>query len=398
MRAPFSLFVRARPVSGERFWLAKFWSEDAGRYTRTRVLDVPYAGRRGGRDLAAKAAESLLDETSRDSDPFVLDFVAAFWAPDSRHVRARALVDRRPLSLDYLEHNRRALRLHLSPYLGFQALRMSKLRAGIVRDWQLWALEHGTSPRACNVALQALRVPVRDAVARGELPADPLSIVKKVPERPKERGVLGPREIEALLRAPENDPRIRGAVFLGALAGLRRGEIRGLRWGDIDEGKGLLYIRHNAVDFEDDKAPKTGSARTVPLHEAAAAVLDEVRLLAPAAGAEDFVFFSLQRAGAPITGRALLDGFCRMLAAIGINEAERRRRNLNLHALRHSFITLARSLGMPDVSVMALSGHKSPEMLTRYSHGAQVLDFTAAREALEKAVSKGVAKAAGDER
>jgi hypothetical protein len=41
---------------------------------------------------------------------------------------------------------------------------------------------------------------------------------------------------------------------------------------------------------------------------------------------------------------------------------------------------------MPDVSVMALSGHKSPEMLTRYSHGAQVLDFAAARAALEKAV------------
>jgi integrase len=382
--------ARVRPATGKRYWFAKFWNDERGRYSRWRALDVPYAGRRGGRDQAAEAAKALVDETSRDSDPFVLDFVAAFWAPDSRHVRSRALVDRRPLSLDYLEHNRRALRLHLSPFPGFQTLRMSKLRAGIVRDWQLWALEHGTSPRACNVALQALRVPVRDAVARGDIQADPLSIVKKVPERPKERGVLGPREIEALLRAPEADPRIRAAVFLGALAGLRRGEIRGLRWGDIDEGKGLLYIRHNAVDFEDDKAPKTGSARTVPLHEAAAAALEEVEALSPSLRPNDFIFFSLQKPEAPITGRALLDGFCRMLAAIGIDEAERRRRNLNLHALRHSFITLARSLGMPDVSVMALSGHKSPEMLTRYSHGAQVLDFSAAREALEKAVSRKV--------
>ena len=396
MRAPFSLFVRVRPVSGERFWLAKFWSEEAGRYTRTRALDVPYAGRRGGRDLAAKAAQALLEEVGRDSDPFILDFIAAFWAPDSPHVRARALVDRRPLSLDYLEHNRRAIRLHLSPFPGFQALRLSKLRAGIVKDWQLWALEHGTTPRACNIALQALRVPVREAVARGDIPADPLSIVKKVPERPRERGVLGAREIEALLRAPESDPRIRAAVFLASLAGLRRGEIRGLRWGDIDAKKGLVYIRHNAVDFEDDKDPKTGSARTVPLHEAAAA-LEEVEALSPSLRPDDFIFFSLQKAGTPISGRALLDGFCRMLAAIGIDEAERRRRNLNLHALRHSFITLARSLGMPDVSVMALSGHRSPEMLTRYTHGAAVLDFAAARLALEKAVERKPAKAAGSE-
>jgi integrase len=396
MRAPFSLFTRVSP-SGTRIWYAKFWNSETGKYRDFKTTGIVYEGKRGGRDQAAKVAEALLEGASRDADPFILDFVAAFWARDSHHVRARTLVDRQPLSLDYLEHNRCALRLHLSTFPGFKALHLSKLRAGIVQDWQLWALEHGVTPRACNVALQALRVPIRDAVARGDLPADPLSIVKKVPERPRERGVLGAREIEMLLRAPEEDPRIRGAVFLAALAGLRRGELRGLRWGDIDAKKGLIYIQHNAVDFEDDKAPKTGSARTVPLHEAAAAALEGIRALVPSANDADFVFFSSQKAGAPITGRALLNGFCRMLSAIGIDETERRRRNLNLHALRHSFITLARSLGMPDVSVMALSGHKSPEMLTRYSHGAQVLDFTAAREALEKAVASKPAKAVGGE-
>jgi integrase len=179
-------------------------------------------------------------------------------------------------------------------------------------------------------------------VAHGDIPADPIGIVRRVPEFPRERGVLGPRGIEALIRAPETDPRIRAAVLLAALAGLRRGEGRGLRWGDIDEKKGLVYIRHNAVDYEDDKKPKAGSVWTVPLHEAAASALDEVRAIAPSMGVEDSVFFSLQKAGSPMTGRAILDGFCRMLVAIGIDEAERRKRNLNLHALRHSFITLAR--------------------------------------------------------
>jgi len=391
MRSPFSLFTRARSVSGAQYWYAKFWNEEAGRYTRTRSLGIPYAGRHGGRDLAAKAAQTILAEVGRDSDPLILDFVAVFWAPDSPYVRARSLVDRRPLSLDYLEHNRRALRLYLEPFSGFRGLRLSKLRAGIVKDWQLWALEHGASPRACNYALQALRVPVREAVARGEIPADPIAIVKRIPETPRERGVLGPREIEALIRAPEADPRIRAAVLLAALAGLRRGELRGLRWGDIDKERGLVYIRHNAVDFEDDKAPKTGSARTVPLHKAVADVLDDIRRIAPFREADDVVFFSLQRKGKPLTGQSLLNGFRRMLNAIGIDEEERKRRNLNLHSLRHSFITLARSLGMPDVSVMALSGHKSPEMLTRYSHGAQVLDFDAARESLERAIQGKVA-------
>jgi hypothetical protein len=141
--------------------------------------------------------------------------VRAFWAPDSPHIRARALIDRHPLSVDYLEHNRRVLRLHLEPFPGFQGLRLSKLRAGIVKDWQLWALEHGTGPRVCNMALQALRVPIRDAVARGDIPADPLAIVKKVPENPRERGVLGP-ERSKRLSVPRRMTRAFGAPSFSA--------------------------------------------------------------------------------------------------------------------------------------------------------------------------------------
>jgi len=214
MHSPFSLYVRPRP-DGERYWYGRFWNEEVGRYSRYRSLGVPFGGRRGGRDLATKAAEALLADVSRASDPFILDFVRAFWAPDSPHIRARALIDRHPLSVDYLEHNRRVLRLHLEPFPGFQGLRLSKLRAGIVKDWQLWALEHGTGPRVCNMALQALRVPIRDAVARGDIPADPLAIVKKVPENPRERGVLGP-ERSKRLSVPRRMTRAFGAPSFSA--------------------------------------------------------------------------------------------------------------------------------------------------------------------------------------
>jgi hypothetical protein len=38
------------------------------------------------------------------------------------------------------------------------------------------------------------------------------------------------------------------------------------------------------------------------------------------------------------------------------------------------------------MEIRALAGHKSGAMMERYSHAAQVLDYTAAREKLEKAV------------
>jgi integrase len=387
VRTPYSLFTRTSKKTGKTTWYARFWDEEAGRYSRAQVLNVPFAGRRNGRDLAIQAAQAEVAKMKRETDPLVIDFVTAFWAPGSRHIRSREIVDQKPLSLAYLDHNRRAIQLYIAPYPGFKTLRLSKLKAGIVKDWQLWAMEHGATPRSCNIALQALKVPIRDAVMRGEISADPLTIVKKVPEHPRERGVLTIAEINALIKVDEHDPRIKAAILLATLGGLRRGEIRGLRWGDIDWSMQILHVRHNTVDQEEDKAPKAGSARTIPLHNS---VLEELRKLfsiAPLQGDDDFVFFSTSKPQSPLSGRALLDGLYRMLEAIGINKEQRIKRNLNLHAMRHSFITLARNLGMPDISVMALSGHKSPQMLTRYSHGSQVVNYQMTKYQLEQAIN-----------
>lgn len=386
MRTPYSLFTRASKKTGKLSWYARFWDEEAGRFSRSQALNIPFAGRRNGRDLAVQAAQAQVTKMKRETDPLLVEFITKFWAPDSRYIRSREIVDQKPFSVAYLDNNRRAIRLHITPYPGFKNLRLSKLKAGIVKDWQLWALEHGATPRSCNIALQALKVPIRDAVMRGEIPADPLAIVKKVQEHPRERGVLTIKEISELIKAEEHDPRIKAAILLATLGGLRRGEIRGLRWGDIDWDVHVLHVRHNSVDKEIDKAPKAGSFRTIPIHNAVLEELRKVFKLAPQNGENDFVFFSTCKPESPITGRALLDGLHRMLDAIGIDEKERTIRNLNLHAMRHSFITLARNLGMPDISVMALSGHKSPEMLTRYSHGNQTLDFQVVRSQIEEVI------------
>jgi hypothetical protein len=39
--------------------------------------------------------------------------------------------------------------------------------------------------------------------------------------------------------------------------------------------------------------------------------------------------------------------------------------------------------GLPDITVQALAGHKSAEMMNHYSHAAQVIDFSEARKKLE---------------
>ena len=394
MRTPFSLFTRVSP-SGKQVWYAKFWDADAERYVASKSTGVVFAGRRGGRDSAAKVAETMLAEVRRSADPLFLDFVSSFWADDSAYIKQKRIADKRPLSIEYIYNNQAAIRLHVAPYKPFKGLRLSKLRAGIVNDWKVWALEEGTGARTVNATLQAIRVAVRHAVERGDLAADPLASVKKATEAPRERGVLLPSEVASLIQAPEADPRIRAALLLAALAGLRRGEVRGLRWGDVDESEGIIRVTHNWIDEEGNKGCKCGSTRRVALHDAIASALAEAQAVSPDTSPEAFILFDINRSDRPISETVLKRGFGRMLHAIGIDDTERKARNITFHGLRHSFITMARSSGLADVTVQALAGHKTARMMDRYTHSAEIIDFQAARAAMEKVV---VPKAAGGEK
>jgi integrase len=53
-------------------------------------------------------------------------------------------------------------------------------------------------------------------------------------------------------------------VLLSELAGLRRGEIRALKWGAVDFERGRIEVVDNYVPVDGAKKPKAGSVGTVP--------------------------------------------------------------------------------------------------------------------------------------
>jgi integrase len=183
------------------------------------------------------------------------------------------------------------------------------------------------------------------------------------------------------------------------------GEVRGLQWGDIEDG--LIRIRHNLIDGEGMKAPKCkGGAirenpRTVPLPSSVAATLEILRGLSANPSASSFVIESSRKNGEPVSKDFFRYAMDKELASIGIpgtwkgkNQApadyvnKQKQRNLTFHSLRHTFITLGRIAGITDLEIQTLAGHRSGAMMENYSHAAQVLDFQAAREKLEKAIEE----------
>jgi integrase len=307
------------------------------------------------------------------------------------------------LSAGYIKLHHDDVERHIVPFPGFCGVTLQSLSAGMIRDWMTWAAGRGMSGRRINTVLQSIRVAVRYAVAREEIDRDPFKNIGEAEEQPKEKGVLTPREVTALIQAPVKDPRSRFAVLLALLCGLRRGEVRGLLWGDI--GEGLITVRHNWIDGEGMKAPKCkGGAlrenkRLVPFPASVALAIEAVRQVSRNPAPDRFVFEGTRRPGEPLGNNFFRRALTVELLAVGINklttdkdgkkavdDTEQRRRNISFHSLRHSFITLGRQAGISDLEIQALAGHKSGAMMERYSHASQMLDFAAAREKLEKAI------------
>lgn len=373
-RTPVSVFKRP-DKDGKAVFSARFFDEE-GEIVSTRRLKAK------NRTQAVIEAKRLLDQGAglAQTNPPALDFLLGFWSESSIYARGRAIRGK-PLSVRYLEENRRVIARHLAGPL--QGVRLRGLTAPRLERIILELADAGVAPRTINYALQAVRVPITWNARQHRIP-DPLEYVEKVAEAPKARGCLTMDEIHRIIALDES-PRIKLALELGALCGLRLGEIRGLLPEDVDAEAGILHVQHNFVDGREGvKEPKAGSVRDVPLP---APVKDSLDLcLAVAPKDARFVIFNERDASKPIEKNSVRRGFVRILQKIGIPDEERKVRNLTPHGLRHFYVSAGRAAGLPDFTVMRLAGHRTGAMMQRYSDHSEVIDFGAARAALEEAM------------
>jgi integrase len=146
---------------------------------------------------------------------------------------------------------------HIAPFPGFAGVTVRGLTKALLKKWMIWLAGRNTlrrkkdgtifenkimSGRRANSVLQSMRVAIRWAVDNEDLAIDPFRRLGEVAETLREKGVLTMEERNTLIAAPISDPRRRLAVLLGCLCSMRRGEVRGLQWGDIEGG--LITIRH----------------------------------------------------------------------------------------------------------------------------------------------------------
>lgn len=149
--------------------------------------------------------------------------------------------------------------------------------------------------------------------------------------------------------------------YLELATGLRRGELLGLKWEDIDLERGDLRVRRQVsrLNGEVVEAPlKTKNAyRTLPLAEDTVSVLREQR---KKVGNSPWVFPSPN--GGPISPDSVLHMLHRVLKRAGLPK-------VRFHDLRHTFATLALQNGVDVKTVSGMLGHFSAGFtLDTYAH------------------------------
>lgn len=154
------------------------------------------------------------------------------------------------------------LRLHVRPFLGDRRVR--DLSPQVLDDWLDDLTKAKRRPATIRYAKIVLRIALQRAVIRGALSANPLRELRVKGGTKRAPQALTAAQVKALL--DHASPWMRVAILIGALMGLRRGEVCGLQWDDLDWIAGTLKIERSISAVSGLELPKTTAGnRVVPV-------------------------------------------------------------------------------------------------------------------------------------
>ena len=269
---------------------------------------------------------------------------------------------------------------------------MSELTISRVREWQAALVKAGTSTGTIHKARTFLSSVLRHAAESEAIPGNPLPLVRPPAAVHREEvEPLSPATVERIRRAmlspsprevsasrdgqrgrrryqlpapgtPQTRQRDALIVSLLAYAGLRPGELRGLRWGDIREN--TIHVQRATNPDGTVKATKTRHSRAVKLLAPLAQDLREYQLAMARPAASEFVLPGTDGRAWDKTSWQMwrVDRWAPACRAVGYDPPPRP------YDLRHSFASLLLAEGRQPVWIAKQAGHSVAVLLETYSH------------------------------
>ena len=261
------------------------------------------------------------------------------------------------------------VRKHIMPRIGH--VRLAKLSAFHLESLYKAMIEAGLSPRMAELTHVVMYNALAQAVRWGMLSRNVAELADPPRGERAEVRFWTPEEVVRFLDAAK-EHRLFALFYLAIVTGMRRGELLGLKWEDIDAEKGALRVRRN-VTISGSRLvvnePKTRrSKRVIYLADEALGVLadhqkrqERERFAAGKAWHDEGWIFASE------VGTALWpNNLTRAFHAL-IDKADVPR--IRFHDLRHTHVSLERRRGTPIEIVSERLGHATSAFtLTVYRH------------------------------
>ena len=259
---------------------------------------------------------------------------------------------------------------YLKPQIG--EIRLQKLTARDIQQYYTWLMDEKKLSPNTVIKHHNLLTNTLNAAERHEyITKNPMRAVSPPKKRQREAKFYTPEQLGILLDKAVGT-RLELPVFICAYLGLRRGELCGLRWSDVDLEHKTITIentRTQAGKKEIEKGTKTASStRTLYLPDTLCDMLKAAKEHQQACRAEyknaydDNDYVVVMEDGRPFRPNYLSELFGKFLADNDLPK-------IVLHELRHTFASLSNQAGIPAYNIGKALGHSTPATTQKiYTH------------------------------
>ena len=239
--------------------------------------------------------------------------------------------------------------------------------------------------KTINGIISSITIPLKWAYHKGYTENNCYDGIQKLSAKSKKRIILTKEEAKAVFEIDWENDSAKLANKVAMYTGMRAGEIAGLRKGDI--GNDEIIVDHAWSRYDGLKSCKNGEARFIPIpipHEICLQLRYQAALNPYDEGDEGFIFFGL-KPHAPTDYGNWNKYLRRALSEIGYSNPN----EICFHSWRHYFCSRMMDIVRDKRVVMAVSGHKSEQMLDHYAeHLEQEKTLEAVRLAMKEAFNE----------
>lgn len=284
----------------------------------------------------------------------------------------------------YATYKQRAA-AQIEPTIG--ATRLSQMTTALVQHWIDTRVKAGVGLKTLEEARRLLSAAMAEAVRLDIIKTNPVTASRAPTAPPAVHVTWTPDEVKRVFEAVADDPMWHALYRLDQFAGLRPGELRTLRWADVDLETRTLTVQRTMTRDDDNRevvgdTTKTGRNRAIALPRSVVDALrvwkvEQAKLQLAASSWDTARYIFTGNHGQPLGGTTWDTYHKALIKRTGVTP-------ITMHEVRHTNATIELAAGTHPKIVADRLGHSRIETtLNLYSHVSPDLQ-RAAIDAMEE--------------